>query len=68
MGQIELVSSLGLYFASDGEASVLELWRMCTAHSLPLLVYPDPEWLYQLSIGQIVLFNHVTVCKQKNDV
>ena len=63
--------------ASGGEASVLEVWRVWSTHSL--LILPSPLWprvivnVRVLSIGQINLWkilvfdrnawNHTTVCK-----
>ncbi len=54
---------------SDGEATVmLELWGMRSTSLLPLL--PGPLWPRVeapdrvLSMGQIELFDHLTVCNQ----
>ena len=50
---------------------MLELWRMRSTPSLPL--FPDQLWpgvvvLVRVpSIGQIELFNHITVGKQITD-
>ncbi len=56
-----------------GEAPVmLELWEMWSSPSLPSL--PGLLWLRVvtpdriLSMGQIELFNHLTVCKQMTNV
>ena len=65
---------------SDGEAPVLELWRMWGTYSLPLL--PDPLLsggiipVKDLSMGPVELFNHLrnlniyrlTVCRQMINV
>ena len=57
---------------SDGETPILELWGMWTTPSLPLL--PGPLWsgvavpARVLSLDQIKLFNHLTVCKLMTDV
>ena len=57
---------------SDGKASDLEHWRLCNIPSLPLLPGPllsGVEVLVSIpSIGQIELFNHLTMCKQMTDV
>ena len=51
---------------------MLELWRMRSIPSLPLLsgsLYPKvvaPDWV--LSMVQIEPFGHVTVCKQMTGV
>ena len=51
---------------------MLELWGMQSTPSLPLLPGPfwfvmvPPDWV--LFIGQIELFDHLTMCKQMTDV
>ena len=51
---------------------MLELWGMLSTSSLPLL--PGPLWAgvvaldRVLSMGQIELFDHLTVCKQMTDI
>ena len=57
---------------SDGEALDLELWEICNPLSLPLL--PGSLWSADaaldrvLSIGQIKLFDILSVCKQITEV
>ena len=57
---------------SDGETLVPELWGMRSTSPLPLLL--DPLRIGMVvpvrvtSMGQIELFDHLTVCKQMTDV
>ena len=73
MDQIEQVSSVWHKISSDSEVPVImELWRMWSTLSLPLL--PGLLWPRVIvpvrvpSMGQIELFNHLTVSKQMTDV
>ena len=58
--------------ASDGDATIFDLWGMWSAPSLPLL--PGPLWPWVvvpvriLSIDQIELFDHFSECKQMTGV
>ena len=64
--------SLSYDTAFDGEASVLELWGMWSISSLSLFQGPIRTGVVVSvripSMGQIELFNHLTVCIQMTDV
>ena len=57
---------------SEREAPLLELWGVWSTPSLPLL--PWPLWpgvvvlVKVLSMDQIELYDHLTMCKQITDV
>ena len=57
---------------SNGEAPVLEVWRMWRISSLPLLQGPLCLGAVGLdrvpSMGLIELFNHLTVYKEMSDI
>ena len=65
------VSVIWYYTASDGEILILKLWGMWSTHSLPLfsgsLGLGVEGSAGVQSIGQIELFNLLTVSKQMTD-